>query len=113
MLNSCELIGKIVKMPYVVTDVKKVDHVLFDLELERPFRNSEGEYETDVVAVEFWNGEADRLIEKSELGDYVAIRGRISTIKEKGEEDGRLVLVVMAETVSYLTLRICSKKKQK
>ena len=112
MLNSCNLVGTIVKMPYVLKDSKDFEHLMFDLEVERPFRNSEGEYEADVFPVEIWDGEADYLMETSEPGDYISVRGRLSTLHCNNGDQKITQVIVTGESFGYLTKRIRSLKKK-
>ena len=86
MLNQVVLVGRLTRDPEVIeTDnEKKVSNL--SLAISRPFKNMDGEYETDFVEVTLWNAIAENTAEYCKKGDVVGIRGRIQV--DNYEKDG-------------------------
>lgn len=70
------------------------------LSVNRPFKNEEGIYETDLISCLLWNGVAENTAEYCKKGDLVGVKGRLQT------EDNKLI--VIAEKITFLS----SKKEE-
>ena len=77
MLNSIELIGRLVADPEVrvLDDGQKVSNVT--LAVNRPFKNQDGEYTVDFIPVSFWYGTAIITEQYCFKGDLIFVRGRL------------------------------------
>lgn len=106
MLNSCELVGKVVGLPEISTTQKgvTVGHML--VEADRNFRNEDGNFASDTFNVTLWKGIAEECMDVCKDGSIVAIRGRLRS--EPYESNGRTFYncEVIAEKVSYLDQRM-------
>ena len=108
MLNQSILVGRIGKEPEVreTENGTKVTHIT--LAVQRPYKNVEGEYDTDFISCVLWKGIAETTAEYCKKGDLIGIRGRIqSKITEYPNEIKHNVMEVVAERVTFL-----SSKKQ-
>ena len=77
MLNTIELIGRLVADPEVkvLDDGQKVSNIT--LAVHRPFKNQDGEYGVDFIPVSFWYGTAILTEQYCFKGDLIFMRGRI------------------------------------
>lgn len=77
MFNEVILIGRIVDDLYLkeVEGNRKVCNIL--LAVTRPFKNSDGEYDTDFIKVCFWDSFAKNACEYCLKGDMVCVKGRL------------------------------------
>lgn len=111
MLNSVILIGRLVDKP--VLKVYEGEYMVstITLAVARPFKNSQGEYETDFIRVSLWDAIARNTCEYCSKGDLVAIRGRlqsryseVSFTHESGEVLKKKIssIEVVGERVIYL-----------
>ena len=99
MLNQVILVGRLCSTPTVqeTEEGKKVCNI--KVAVPRPFKNGEGEYETDFIDVVLWSSVAENTAEYCRKGDLVGIKGRLQTHNKKME--------VIAEKITFL-----SSKKQ-
>ncbi len=108
MLNQSILVGRIVREPEVreTENGNKVTNIT--LAVQRPYKNVEGEYETDFIPCILWKGIAETTSEYCRKGDLIGIRGRIQTrVNEYPDQIKRNVMEIVAERVTFL-----SNKKQ-
>lgn len=94
MLNQLVLVGRLTKDVEVkeIGD-KKVSTVV--IAVPRPFKNADGEYETDFIACNVWNGIAENMAEYCKKGDLLGVKGRIES------KDNNIYIV--AEKVTFLS----------
>lgn len=108
MLNQSIIVGRIVQEPEVreTENGNKVTNIT--LAVQRSYKNTEGEYDTDFISCVLWKGIAESTAEYCKKGDLIGIRGRIQTrVVEYPDEMKRNVMEVVAERVTFL-----SSKKQ-
>lgn len=103
MLNQIVLVGRIVQEP----ELKKTDSgknvANLTIAVQRPFKNINGEYDTDFVPCLLWTGIAENTVEYCKKGDLVGIRGRLQTrIVEINEEEKRQYVEVVVEKVTFI-----------
>lgn len=100
MLNNLTLVGRLVRNPNVKTldNGKTVNN--FTLAIQRPYKNADGEYETDFIDIVAWNGIANDTANYLKKGDVIGVRGRLST----WNHDGKKELQAIAEKVTFLTV---------
>lgn len=99
MLNQIVLVGRLAKEVKVkeLESGKKVANIT--LAVPRPFKNVDGEYETDFIDCVLWETIASNTAEYCKKGDIVGIKGRLQT---KTEEDKKYTEVI-AEKVTFLS----------
>lgn len=82
MYNYFMLIGRIAGDVEVKTlsDGRKVLNLV--LAVVKPFKNTNGEYETDFFKVSLWEFIAEMVAEKFKKGSQIGIKGRLCSRKE-------------------------------
>lgn len=103
MLNQVVLVGKLKDDPILKETVNgnKVSKVV--LEVERSYKNNNGEYEVDDIACTLWKGMAEQLSQHGLKGSLVAIKGRIQTNSYENKEGNRVNFSeIIAEKISFL-----------
>ena len=90
MLNSVILIGRLVETPVLRVYDNEVSVTTITLAVARPFKNHDGEYDTDFIRCVFWDVVARNLADYCAKGDCIAVRGRIQskTSEVAFEKDG-------------------------
>ena len=75
MLNQSILVGRIVKDPEVkeTENGNKVTNIT--LAVQRPYKNINGEYDTDFISCVLWKGVAETTAEYCKKGDLIGING--------------------------------------
>lgn len=102
-MNIVIFIGEISEAPYIRESAMGNKFALMKVRIPRPFSNSEGVYESDEVVVTLWKGIAQTAAEVADVGDSVAIKGRLQSRSFEGK-DGNIHLAydVIAERVSFI-----------
>ena len=104
MLNQSILVGRIVRDPEIreIDSGAKVTNLT--LAVQRPFKNIQGEYDTDFINCVLWRGIAESTAEYCKKGDMIGVRGRIQTRHyETPDEIKHNIVEVVAEKVTFLS----------
>ena len=93
-MNQSLIIGRIVNNPELKeTEKGKVSNIT--LAVQRPFKNANGEYETDFFPVAIWNGIAESTSQYCRKGDLIGVKGRLQS------KDN--VISIIAERITFLS----------
>ncbi|MFC1483065.1 single-stranded DNA-binding protein [Candidatus Margulisiibacteriota bacterium] len=108
--NNATLVGTLTKDPEAknINDVKKTT---FTLAVERPYKNKEGEKETDFINISAWRKLADICDEYLVKGKRVLISGRIQTHTYEQDKVTKWFTEVIADDMTMLSFP--QKKKEK
>lgn len=101
-MNVIVLVGKVVELPKMRETPNGFQCATMILQVDRPFANSEGIYESDEIAVTLWKGIAQTTCDICALGDVVAIKGRLVTHPNAKEGVIYRNYEVVAERVSFV-----------
>lgn len=101
-MNVFCIVGKIVELPKLKEAQSGVKVCNVALQVERPFANSEGIYEYDLISIEVWRGLAETLCKVSKIDDWISVKGRIAN--RPIEKDGRVYnnYTFIAEKIGFL-----------
>lgn len=103
MLNKVILIGRLTRDPEMRYTPEGVAVTTFDLAVDRPFLNREGERATDFIRIVTWRKLAEVCANNLGKGRLVAVDGQLRTRSYEGR-DGvkRRAVEVVADTVRFL-----------
>lgn len=104
MINQIMLVGRLVKTPdlFITESGKKGSFIT--LAVGRPYKNQNGEYDTDFIDCTLWTGVAESTAEYCKTGDVIGIRGRIQTrIIENENGLKEKVMEIVADKVTFLS----------
>ena len=104
MLNQVILVGRLVKTPELFVADSGNKGSFITLAVGRPFKNQNGEYDTDFLDCTLWTTIAENTAEYCKKGDIIGVRGRLqSRIVEK--EDGTKIkkMEVIADKITFLS----------
>lgn len=101
-MNQFCLVGKITNIPELKTSPQGWKTCQVELEVERPFANAHGVFETDVICLEVWRGAAETLTSCAGVDSWISARGRIQS--RTVEKDGRRFTnySMVAEKIEYI-----------
>ena len=77
MVNTVELIGRLVADPVVKTLEDGIKVSSIRLAVTRPFKNGNGEFDVDFIPITFWYGAAQLAEQYCGKGDLIFVRGRV------------------------------------
>lgn len=103
-MNQFCLAGKIASIPQVHTSPQGWKSCVVQLEVERPFANSKGEFESDLLPMEVWRGAAETLVNCAKVNSWITARGRIQARVTDRDKKGRpqVAMVLVAEKIEYI-----------
>ncbi len=103
MLNNTVLVGRLVNDPelFETESGKKVTRIT--LAVPRPYKNIDGEYDTDYIGCKLWQGIAQSTTDYCKKGDLVGVKGRIQTSNYETEEGRKYYTEVVAEKITFLS----------
>ncbi len=102
-MNKILLIGRLTKDPELRYVPSGEPVANFSLAVDRPFKNSQGERETDFVDIVAWRKSAELASQYLTKGRLVAIEGRLQ-IRSYETQDGqkRKAAEVVADRIEFL-----------
>ena len=104
MLNQVILVGRLVRTPelQLTESGKKISVVT--LAVNRAFKNTNGEYDTDFFDCTLWTNVAENTAEYCRTGDVIGVKGRLQTrIVEKEDGNKFKRTEIVAERVTFLS----------
>lgn len=103
ILNKVILIGRLGQDPSLRYTQNGTAVVNFDLAVERPFTNQEGENDVDFIKIVAWKKQAESCAKHLEKGRLVAVEGRLQ-IRRYEDKNGnnRKVSEIIARNVKFL-----------
>jgi single-strand DNA-binding protein len=106
MLNQVVLVGRVAQMPEIKETASGIKLAQMLIEVDRSFRNSQGEYEHDLFLCTLWRGIAESAIAHCEVGSIIGVKGRLQAGNFDTKEHSKFYYCeVVAEKVSFLTNR--------
>lgn len=97
MLNQVVIVGRV---DYIINNELK-------LSCNKPFKNENGEYETDYVYITITNSLANNITEYLKKGNIVGVKGRITSSEE---ED--YINEIVAEKITFLSSKKNEEKEE-
>lgn len=88
MLNMVQFIGNVVKDPVTKVLSDKCSMTEMTIAVKRDFKNKNGEYETDFINIELYNGAATFASSYCKKGDLVYVAGGVRQDKYT-DKDGK------------------------
>ena len=104
MMNNVMLMGRLTRDAELreTESGKKVTNVT--IATQRPYKNSEGIYETDFIDCTLWNEIANSTSEYCKKGDMIGIKGRLeSRVYEDSDGNKKKRMEVIADRVTFLS----------
>ncbi len=101
-MNTFCLVGKIARLPKLEESPQGWKTCTVQMEVERPFANSSGVFETDLIDVEVWRGAAETLTAAARQYSWISARGRIQARMK--EHNGQQIpsYQFIAEKIEYI-----------
>ena len=104
MINQVMLVGRLVRTPSLFLSETGKKGSFITLAVGRPYKNQNGEYDTDFLDCTLWSGVAENTAEYCKTGDVIGIRGRIqSRIIEKEDGTKNKIMEIVADKVTFLS----------
>ena len=106
MLNQAIIVGR-------VSNYDELGHIV-TIAVSRPYKNMNGEYDTDFLDCTLWTNIAENTTEYCQTGDMVGVKGRIQTRIIHNEDGSRKKKTeIVAEKVTFLAQSPNNKEQPK
>lgn len=92
MINRAVLTGRLTKDPELRTTQSGLSVVSFNLAVDRPYKDNNGNYGADFISCVIWRKTAENFCNFTSKGSLVGIDGRIQT-RNYQDNDGKKVYV--------------------
>lgn len=92
MLNNVVFIGKLLEEP-----TQLENGIIIKVAVERAFKNEDGEYKTDIIPVNLWNGIATNIKDCCIKGDIIGVKGRLMSENNN--------VIVVGERITFLSAK--------
>ena len=104
MINKIVIVGRLSEEVNVreLEDGKKVG--VMKLSVPREYKNSDGNYDTDILESVVYGQMAESVGEFCQIGDVIGVKGRLSNVSNE-EKDSGSSLKIIAEKVTFLQSR--------
>lgn len=103
MLNQIVLVGRIVNNPEMSETESGKKTTKVTLAVPRPYKNKDGEYETDFFNCRIWGNIATTTSQYCNKGDLIGIKGRVEFYNHETKEGKKYYTEVVAEKVTFLS----------
>ena len=103
IMNKIILLGRLTKNPIIQNTTTGKSVTRFNLAVDRPFANQQGEKEVDFIPVSLWGKNGENLAKNVFKGQRVLIEGRLQ-IRSYDAKDGskRWIAEVIAERFEFI-----------
>lgn len=106
MLNRVVLVGRLTRDPDLRYTPNGIAVANFNIAVNRPFKNQNGDQEADFLNCVIWRKPAENLANYMKKGSMIGVDGRLQSRTFEGK-DGKTVYVteVVADSVQFLESR--------
>jgi len=103
MINTVTLVGRLTKDVDLRYTQNGKAVANFNIAVNRPFKNAQGEQEADFINCNAWGKQAENLANYMKKGSQIGVTGRINTRSYENQEGKRIfVTEVVADQVAFL-----------
>lgn len=101
-MNQVSLVGRLTKNAEMRYTPNGIAVTSFYLAVNRPYKNQEGEHETDFIRVITWRKLAENVAQYCGKGSLVSVEGRIQTRRYSTNDRNMYVTEVVASQIGFL-----------
>ena len=102
-MNVMAFVGELTELSDIRTSAAGNRFATMTINVQRPFANSDGVYETDSLSIMLWKGIAETAMSVARIGDRVAVKGRLqSRMYERQDGKQYRSYDLIAEHVSFI-----------
>ena len=103
-MNNTMLVGRLTTTPQLEYTQTNQKYTKITLAITRPYKNTEGAYDTDFIPVCVYNEMANSLVEYTRRGDLIGVKGRLeSRIITDDDYNKTKEMIVVADKVTFLS----------
>lgn len=103
MFNNVVIIGKLASAPTLRETQQGIKLATIVIQVERPFRNNLGIYDSDFISCVLWRGIASQVLDCCQVGSFIGIKGRLqSKTYENADNQTFTTMEVKVEHVEFL-----------
>lgn len=105
-MNSVNLTGRITKDPEIRYSANGTSNVMFNIAVDRGFKDQNGNKQADFIACVAWRNQADFIAKYVQKGNLLEITGALQTRQYQTQSgENRVITEVIVNQVANLTPR--------
>lgn len=104
MLNVITLVGRVVEQPVLKNYDGNFTVATINLAVARPYKNMQGEVETDFFNITVWDSIATNSCDYLRKGDLISVKGRVLTKYQEIKIENEAKEVVGKKKIKYLEI---------
>lgn len=113
MINNVVLVGRLTKDVELRYTQSGLAVANFTLAVNRPFKNQQGEQETDFISCVIWRKNAENLASLTNKGSLIGVTGSIQTRNYENEQGHRVyVTEVLCNNFQLLESKAAAEHRQ-
>ena len=113
-MNNVSLVGRLTRDPELKYTSNGKAVANFNIAVNRPFKNANGEQEADFINGQVWGKPAENLANYMKKGNQIGLTGRINTRNYENSEGKRVyVTEVVADNVQFLESKGSNQNNQR
>lgn len=113
-MNNVSLVGRLTRDPELKYTSNGKAVANFNIAVNRPFKNANGEQEADFINGQVWGKAAENLANYMKKGNQIGLTGRINTRNYENSEGKRVyVTEVVADNVQFLESKGSNQNNQR
>lgn len=108
-MNQVILVGRLTETPELkIYDDNQKCLSYFNLAITRPYKDENGEYNTDFIRCVVWNSIANNVCDYCKKGDMIGVKGRLQSYNYD-DSDGikKYGFEVIAERITFISPKKC------
>ena len=103
MLNQMILVGRLTRDVEVHKSESGMSVATISLAIPRPYKNNDGEQETDFIDCTAFDSVAENTSEYCNKGDIVGIKGKIQSRIVENESGRQNTIDIIAEKITFIS----------
>lgn len=100
-LNHIVIVGTLIEEPILKEDSNGFHYASILLKVDRPYKNSNGIFESDEIYITLWKGISEMVSEHCKIGDIIVVKGRLQTLQSNKKSKDNHYYEVIAEHVTF------------
>lgn len=105
-MNQVILVGRLTADPELLNEVDDKEKCNINIAINRPYKNSEGIYETDFIKCTIWKGIAKQVCEYCKKGDLISVKAHIQNNNYTDKNNNKVYgYDIIADKISFLQTR--------
>jgi single-stranded DNA-binding protein len=101
-MNQFCLVGRIAALPVLEKAANGWNSCMVLIQVPRPYANSKGVVESDLIKLQVWRGAAETLAATARINTWISAKGRIQSKEHEIHGKKVTVYTMIAEKIEFI-----------